>query len=162
MWEWLVNNGTWILIAVVVGFILFYLLKRWVPRAIAKIVPREWPEQLQGTQKLVTRIIIGIGGLLLALGVAGVIASRFGVDVSPALQAVGKWFMEHGIPILVIILLSYIGYKVAKVVISRLITRYVVARGKGRHSKSWFDKRAQTLSGILTGAVGIVIALIAI
>jgi small-conductance mechanosensitive channel len=162
MWEWLVTNGTWIFIAIVVGFILFYLLKRWVPRAIAKIVPKQWQEHLQGTQKLVTWIILAIGGLLLALAVAGVTASRFGVDVSPALGAVGKWFMEHGVPILVIILLGYLGYRVAKVVISRLITRYVEARGKGRHSKSWFDKRAQTLSGILTGAVGIVIVLIAI
>jgi small-conductance mechanosensitive channel len=162
MWEWLVNNGIWILIAIVVGFILFYLLKRWVPQAIAKMVPRQWQGQLSGIQKIVTRIVIGTGGLLLALAVVGVIASRFGVDVSPALQAVGKWLMEHGIPILVIILLGYLSYKVAKVIISRLITRYVEARGKGRHSKSWFDKRTQTLSGILTGAVGIVIALIVI
>jgi small-conductance mechanosensitive channel len=162
MWEWLVTNGVWILIAIVGGGVLFYLLKHWAPRAIAKIVPKQWQEQLSGTQKLVTRIIIGIGGLLLALAVAGVIISRSGIDITPALKVVGGWCLEHGVPILVIILLCYLGYRVAKVVVLRFVTKYVEARGKGRHSKSWFDKRAQTLSGILTGVVGIVIALIAI
>lgn len=162
MWEWFITNGVWILIAFVGGGALFYLLKRWAPRAMQKVVPKQWQEQLKGTQKLLTWIILGIGGVILALAVAGVIVSSYGVDITPALKVVGGWFLEHGIRILVIILLCYLGYQVAKVVIRRFVSRYVEARGKGRHSKSWFDKREQTLSGILIGVVGIIIALIAI
>jgi len=34
MWQWFVANGVWILVALVIGFIVFLALRRWAERAI--------------------------------------------------------------------------------------------------------------------------------
>jgi len=54
MREWFITNGVWILIAVVVGLFLFYLLRRWAPHLVEKAVPKQWQEQLKGSQRVVT------------------------------------------------------------------------------------------------------------
>jgi len=162
MWEWFVTNGVWIILAGVVGLVLFLLLRRWASQAIAKAVPKQWQEQLKGTQRAVTWVIIGIGGVLLALAVAAVIISRYGVDITPALEAVGEWLLEHGILILVIFLLSYLAYKVAQTIIPRIIERMVTVRGKGRRAREELAKRSHTLSTFVTSLIGAVIVIVGI
>ncbi|MCK4368716.1 MAG: mechanosensitive ion channel [Dehalococcoidales bacterium] len=162
MWEWFMANGIWILIAVVAGVILFFLLKHWAPRAIEKLVPLQWRDQLRGIQKVVSWVIIGIGGVILALAVAAVIISHYGMDISPALEPVRGWLLEHGILILVIIVLSYLVYKIAKVLTPRIVGRYVKTRGKGRRARSEHAKRAETLSGGITQIIAIFIIVIAL
>lgn len=158
MWEWFITNGIWIVVAVIVGLVLFFFLRRWAKRGIERVMP----EQMKGTKKIVTRVIIGIGGVILALAAAGVIVSRYGIDITPALRRVGNWFLEHGIPILVIILLAYLAYRVVKAVTPMIIERSVTVRGKGRRAKTELAKRSRTLSGVLTGTIGIFIAIAAI
>ena len=162
MWEWFITNGVWILIAVVVGGILFYLLRHWAPHLVERVVPAPWQESLKGSQRVITRVIIGIGGVLLALAVTAVIVSRYGVNITPALQAVGGWLLEHGVPILIIILLSWLVHKVVKVITPKLVEKSITVRGKGRRAKTELAKRSHTLSGFVTTAVGAVIAIIAI
>ena len=162
MWEWFVNNGVWILIAVVVGLVLFFFLRRWIKRGIEKVVPKQWHEQIKGTQKVVTWVIIGIIGLIIALAIAAVTVSRLGLDISSALEAVGSWLLEHGILILIIIALSYLTYKVAKIVAPRLVERTIHITGKGRRAKEERAKRTQTLSGLITATIGILIVITAI
>ena len=162
MWEWFVTNGVWILIAVVVGLALFFLLRRWAPKAMERATPRQWQEQLKGTQRVVTWLIIGIGGVIIALAVAVVIISRLGVEITPALEVVGGWLLEHGILILIIILLSYLTYRVTKAVVPRLVERSVRVRGKGRRAREELAKRSHTLSSFLTGIIGTAIVIVAI
>jgi small-conductance mechanosensitive channel len=162
MWDWFVTNGVWIVLAVVVGLILFFLLRRWAPWIVQKLVPKQWQEQLKGTQKAVTWVIIGIGGVILALAVAGVVVSRYGVDITPALDAVGGWLLAHGIRILIIIGLAYLFYRIAKVVTPRILDRFVSVRGKGRRARSEHAKRAQTLSSAINQVITIFIVVIAI
>jgi len=162
MWEWFIANGLWILLAVVVGIILFYFLRRWAYRAVRKLVPGQWQEQLKGTQKIVTWVIIGVGGVILALAVAGVIVSRYGVDISPALDKVSGWLLAHGVPILVIIGLAYLFYMIIKVLAPPLLERWVKARGTGRRARAEHVKRAQTLSSVVSQAAAIFIVIIAL
>ncbi len=162
MWEWFTDHGMWIAIAVAGALILFFLLKHWAPRIVAKLVPQQWREQLKGTQRVVTWVIIGIGGVILALAIAAVVVSRFDVDITPALEAVGDWMLEHGIIIAVIIALSYLAYKIAKVLTPRIIDRYVATRGKGRRARSEHAKRAETLSSGITQIIGIFLVIIAL
>lgn len=162
MWDWFVTNGVWILIAVVVGLGLFFILRHWAKRGIERIVPKQWHEQLKGTQRVVTWVIIGIIGVIIALAVAAVTVSRLGLDISSVLEAVGSWLLEHGILILIIILLSYLTYRVAKIVAPRLVERTIHITGKGRRAREERAKRARTLSGFITGAIGIFIVITAI
>jgi len=162
MREWFITYGVWILIAVVVGCILFFLLRRWAPHIVEKVVPKQWQEQLKSSQRVVTWVIIGIGGVILALAVTAVIVSRYGVDVTPALKTVGGWLLEHGVPILIIIVLSFLTHRVVKVALPRLVERAITIRGKGRRVKGELAKRAHTLSSFLTTAIGAVIIIVAI
>lgn len=162
MWEWFVTSGMWMLIAILAAGFLFYLLRRWAPYLVTKAVPKQWREQMKESQKIVTWIITGIGGVILTLAVAAVIVSRYGVNITPVLTAVGGWLLEHGVPILIIVGLSYLAYRVAKVITPIIVHRSIKIRGKGRRAREELAKRAQTLSGFINTAIGAVITIVAI
>jgi small conductance mechanosensitive channel len=161
MWEWFMANGVWILLAVVVGLILFFILRHWAFRWMQRLFPEQRQEQLESTRKALTWVIIGIGAVILALAVAAVVISRYGVDVTPALDAVGGWLLEHGVRILVIILIAWVIYKVLGVTMPILIRRYVAAKSKKRRSEAYIKQRSESLGKVLTQGVGIFIAVIA-
>jgi small conductance mechanosensitive channel len=162
MWEWFMANGVWILLAVVVGLILFFVFRHWAFRWMQKLFPERWQGQLENTRRTLSWVIIGIGAVILALAVAAVIISRQGVDVTPALDKVGAWLLEHGVPILIIIGLSYLFYMIVKALAPPMLERMVRSRGKGRRARSEHAKRAQTLSSVITQGVAIFIAIIAL
>jgi small conductance mechanosensitive channel len=161
MWEWFLANGVWILLAVV-GFILFYFFRHWVNGMMRRLFPEQWQEQMKGVQRAITWTIVGIGAVILALAVAGVIVSRYGVDISPALDMVGAWLLGHGVRILVIIGLAYLFYMIVKALTPPILERLVKARGKGRRARSEHAKRSQTLSSVIIQAAAIFIIIIAL
>ena len=77
-------------------------------------------------------------------------------------EAVGSWLLEHGIRIFLILLLSYLTYKVVKAAIPRLVEKSVTVRGKKRRAKEELAKRSQTLSRFVTTALGVVILIAAV
>jgi len=77
-------------------------------------------------------------------------------------QDVVNWLIEHGIPILIIIVAAVAIYFIGKMIMRPAISRYVSAKGKKRHSKSWLEKRSQTLERILTSIFAILIGVIAL
>ncbi len=162
MWQWFITNGIWIVIAVMVGLVLFYLLRRWARQVMEKVIPKQWQEQLKGVRRITTWVIISIGGVILALAVAGVIISQYGVDITPTLEAVGGWLLQHGIRILIIALLPYLAYIIAKAAMPRIMERALTERGKGRRAKAELGKRSNTLSSALTHIIGLVILIAAI
>lgn len=162
MWEWFTTNGIWILVAVVVGLGLFFLLRHWAKQGMEKIVPKQWHEQLKGTQRVVTWVIIGIGGVIIALAIAAVTVSRLGLDITTALEAVGGWLLEHGILIIIIIALSFLAYKIVKAVMPQFVEKTIHITGKGRRAREERAKRTHTLSGFLTAAIGVFIIIAAI
>ncbi len=77
-------------------------------------------------------------------------------------ENISSWFLEHGILILIILLLSFITYRVIKVAIPRLVERSVTVRGKKRRAQEELAKRSQTLSRFLTGIASIILIFIAL
>lgn len=161
MWEWFMANGVWILVAVVVGLILFFILRHWAFRWMQKLFPEQRQGQAESTRKALTWVIIGIGAVILALAVAAVVISRYGVDVTPALDAVGAWLLEHGVRILVIILIAWVIYKVLGITMPILVRRYVSTKGKKRRSEAYITQRSQSLGKVVTQGAGIFIVVIA-
>ncbi|NQT30923.1 MAG: mechanosensitive ion channel family protein [Deltaproteobacteria bacterium] len=161
MWELFMANGVWILLAVVVGFVLFFLFRHWAFRWVQKLFPKQGQEQLEGTRRALTWVIIGIGGVILALAVAAVVVSRYGVDVTPALDMVGDWLLEHGVPIFAIILVSWFIYKILGVIMPILVRRYVTTKGKKRRTQAYITQRSQSLGKVVTQALGIFLVIIA-
>jgi len=162
MWEWFTANGVWILVALVIGLILFLALKRWANRLIRKVVPEPLHEQLDGILKAITWVTIGIGGVLIALSIAAVTISTLGRDITPALGAIGSWLLGHGVRIFIIIGLAYLFHQLAKTLMPRFIERSITMRGRGRRAREEMKKRIQTLSHILTQGITVIITLIAI
>jgi len=161
MWEWFMAHGVWILLAVVVGFVLFFLFRRWAFRLGKKLFPEQWQGQLEGTRRALTWVIIGIGAVILALAVAAVVVSRYGVDITPALNTVGGWLLSHGVPILIITLVSWFIYKILGVIMPILVRRYVTAKGKKRRSEAYITQRSKSLGKVVTQGLGIFIIIIA-
>ncbi len=160
MWEWLTTQGRWIL-ASIAGALVLFLFFLWLARhAIRKIVPEQWREALKGAEKITSRVLITVLGIILALAAVAIILPHYGVNVTPALGIIGGWLWEHGIRILLIIFLTYLSYQIARVVIRRSVFHYVEVRGKGRHSRTWFEKREETLSALLVGTIGTIIFMI--
>jgi small-conductance mechanosensitive channel len=161
MWEWFTAHGVWILLAVAVGLILFFVFRHWAFRWMQKLFPEQRQGQLESTRKALTWLIIGIGGVILALAVAAVVVSHYGVDITPALDKVGAWLLEHGVRILVIILIAWVIYKVLGVTMPILVRRYVTAKGKKRRSEAYIKQRSESLGKVVTQGAGIFIVLIA-
>ena len=128
---------------------------------IRKFVPAQLNEQLDEILKVVAWVIIGIGGVLIALSVAAVTISTLGGDITPALETVGGWLIQHGIRILIIIGLAYLIHRSSKVLTPRLIEGSITMRGRGRRAREELRKRTQTLSHILTQLIAIIIIIIA-
>jgi small-conductance mechanosensitive channel len=162
MWEHFLDKGLWILVAVVVGVILFILLLRWSPWIVRKLVPEQLAEQREKVKKAVSLTIAIIGGIILALGIAAVAVTFYGVDLGPALEAVGDWFLEHGFRILGIILVAWLVYKILGVIMPILVRRYVTEKGKKRRTRGYIMQRSKTLGRVVTQAVGVFLVVIVI
>ena len=141
MWQWFIDNGIWILVALIIGVILFLALKRWAGRLIRKSVPEPLHEQLDGILKVVTWIIISIGGVLITLSIAAVTISTLGGDISPALGAIGGWLLQLGVRILIIIGIAYLVHRLTRILTPRLIERSIAMRGRGRRARGGPGRR---------------------
>ncbi len=161
--QWLsLDDGIYMIIALSVGIILVFLATRLSKAIAGRIVPKNLSEGLENTQKMLTRIIAITLGVTIAFLVISFIISRFGVDVTPAFKAVGNWFMEHGIIILVIIIGAFIVNKVIVLLLPSTILRLVKVRGEGQCAQEEIEKRSGTLSRFLTSAATGIIAIMSL
>ena len=160
MWEWFTTNSIWLLSAAAVGLTVLIFIRNRFRDRIAKLTAEK-----RGTRRnrVINRAFLILMSTLLLIIVTAVIAIIFSSEGANAVinpEDIKAWLLEHGIIILAYIIIAYIIYRLIKLFIPRLVTGFVKARGKGRHSKSWFANRAQTLSNMITWALGFIIGLI--
>jgi small-conductance mechanosensitive channel len=164
MWEWFTDKGCWVVVAVAVGVGLFLLLRRGTPWIVAKLVPEALKDQKDPKEKLertVSLAIAIVGAVILALGLAAFVVAFYGVDIGPTMKAIGQWFLDHGIRILIIILVGWFIYKILGLIMPIFVMRYVVEKGKKRRTKGYLRQRSKTLGRVVTQAIGLFIFLIA-
>ncbi len=162
MWQWFLSNGIWILLAIIIGLMVFIALKRWAGRLLRKVVPESLHGQLDDVFRVLTWVIIGIGGVLIILGVTAVSIAALGGNVDPILEAISGWLLEHGVRIFIITGIAYLVHRLARVLAPRLIERSIAGSRRGRRAKAEMKKRAETLSHILIQVIAIIIVLIAL
>jgi len=76
------------------------------------------------------------------------------------LDTVIDWLLSSGLRIAFVALAAFLGYRLFKAIIRPTVKNYVKNQGKGRHSKSWFDKRANTLTSVLNTTTAVVVIII--
>jgi len=160
MWESFTDKGYWIVVAVAVGAVLFFLLWRWSSWIVRKLVPEQIEEKRKSAERAVRLAIAIIGGIILALGVAAVAVTFYGVDLGPTWKAIGDWFLAHGIRIIAIILVGWFVYKILGIIMPVFVRRYVTQKGKRRRTKGYIEQRSKTLGRVVTQALGIFICII--
>jgi len=160
MWEWFTVNSIWFLSAAAIGITAIIFIRNRFRDKIAKLKPEQRDTR---RNRIINRLFLCIMGILLVIVVVSVLAIIFSSEgannvVNP--EDIQKWLLTDGIVVLAYIIIGYIIYRLVKLVIPRLVVSFVKARGRGRHSKSWFQKRTRTLSNMINWILGIVIGVI--
>ena len=162
MWEWFTANSVWILtISAIVSILLLFSRHR----ALGRLKKGEAAKGNKRLYRSVNLVFWAIGGVVLVIMVLAVVAitlSRQGVHTVITSETIQRWLLEHGILILVMVIVSYLVYLFLKLAMPQIVEKSLKLRVKERHSKLWFKNRSQTLSTILTSTIGILIALIAV
>ena len=166
MVEWFTDKGYWVVIAVAAAVLLFFILRRLTPWMVSKMVPdalkdpKERPESKRRFEKTIGLAIALVGGIILALALAAFICTFYGVNLGPTLRTVGDWLLNHGVPLLIIILVALFIYKILGIVMPLIVMRYVTAKSQRRRTKGYLRQRSKTLGRVVTQGFGIFIIVI--
>lgn len=162
MWEWFSANSIWFLSAAAIGLTVLIFIRNRFRDRLAKLKPEKRDAR---RNRIINRAFLYLMVILLAIIVAAVVAVIIDSEGANAVltpEKIQEWLLENGIIILAYIIIAYFIYRLAKLAIPRLVSRFVIARGRGRHSKSWFEKRSRTLSNMMTWTLGLIIGVIAL
>jgi len=160
MWDWFSNNSIWLLSAAALGITALIFLRNRFRDSIAKLKPEQKNTR---RNRVISRTFLYTMGALTLLILAAVVAVIFSSEganniINP--EDIQEWLLSNGIVILAYIIIAYFIYRLVKLFIPKLIARFVRAKGKGRHSKSWFEKRTKTLANLTTWTLGLLIGII--
>ena len=160
MWDWFTQNSIWFLSAAAAGLTVLVFLRNRFKDGIASLKPEQRDTR---RNRVIRRIFLWEMIALVLIIIASVVAvilSSEGASAAISAEGIQEWLLSTGVVILAYIIVAYVIYRLVKLVIPKLVIRIVKSSGKGRHSKSWFEKRAQTMSNMLSWAFGFIIGLI--
>lgn len=161
IWQWFTSNSTWILIIAACTLCVSILSWSFLQAHIEKWVSLKWRKNIVKAISLLHRSIEGITLVLIATTAVVIVLSRQVVHELITSEMINEWVIKHGIFLLVIILVSYIIYRIFKTLLPRLVVSSVKSRGKGRKAKAEMAKRSETLADMLGGILRIIIITIA-
>jgi len=90
--EWLIQHGIRILIILIVGFVLWFLIRRLLPPLINRTVEKSKGESKKGLEKrtnTLVGVLTGAGRIIIVVVVIMMIFSEIGVPIGPMLAGFG-------------------------------------------------------------------------
>jgi len=162
MWDWFTVNSIWFLSAAAIGITVLIFLRNRLKDRIARLKPEQKDTR---RNRVIIRLFLWAMIALILLIIVSVVAVILSSDGANAIinpEDIKAWLLEHGIIILAYIIIAYIIYRLIQLFIPRLVTGFVKARGKGRHSKLWFENRAKTLSAIISSTIAVILSVVAL
>jgi len=161
IWQWFTANSIWILI-IAAGTLCFTIFSwSFLQARIETWVSPKWRKNMIKASSLLHWSLERITLVLVATAAVVIVFSRQVIHELITIDIMTEWVVKHGIFLLVIILVSYIVYRIFKTVLPRLVVSSVKSRGKGRKAKAEMAKRSQTLTDMLGGILRIIIITIA-
>lgn len=92
IFQWLLEHGIKIGFIIIVGMILWFLLRRLVPPIVSRTVEKAKGESKKGLEKrmnTVNGVLIGAGRIIIGIAVILMVLSEFGVPIGPMLAGFG-------------------------------------------------------------------------
>ncbi len=158
MWEWFIINAVWTIIASTVILLVLLVTRHQFKEAIKKTIPDERHKKLD---KVIDVAYWSIEVITLAVLVTAVVAmtiSKKGIAGMVTQETIQRWFLEHGITILIILLVGIALWLVLKRFLPPIV-RSTMVKTKGE-SKEGIKKRTDTLVSVFMGMVKILIIII--
>jgi small conductance mechanosensitive channel len=163
MWSWIVHNSVWILIiAVAVVLLLLFFhdrIRRWLSGAGAKLPEKPAPGPPPRAGNIIFWIVQGVAIACVLVAFIAMITADSGATITR--EMVEQWFVDHGVRIVIIIVVGIVLWYIVKRAVPHLMRRYITRPQKGE-SREGMRRRADTLQGVFTGLGKIVIILMAV
>ena len=160
MWHWFTVNSIWFLTGAAVIFILTVVGRNSYRDRIAKLKPEQKNAKRNRIFNHILLAIIYASIAVMMVSFAGIVLSNEDIFADITIKSIQQWLLSHGLVILAYIAIGYFIYRIIKAFIPRIISSYVKSSGKGRHSRSWFDKRAKTLTDIVIWSTALIIGIV--
>jgi small conductance mechanosensitive channel len=151
-----------IVLAFIVAAVLLRIARVMVNRLLGglEVVGQESREAVQARAKPLLRALTLLAYTVAALASVSLALERFGLS-EPGWhpRELLHWAMTHGVNVLIIVVGAYVVIRMANVAIDEL--QFRISRGHAATDLEW-ERRARTLSGILTSLVTATVGFIAI
>lgn len=166
-WDWFLHHGIWVLVTLAVVAVAYWALRHLAFKGINSLVNRITPagKNWERASRIITRVILWLGALVIVAAVVLTILPRVGVDISAITSGlrdfgttVGLWLGTHGVRIAIILCLGLAAHFGLKRFIPGAVERAIITKGKWREeSEEELKKRSETLRHFLTGLALVVI-----
>jgi len=157
--DWFSEQGVWLLVTIVIAAIFYFAVRKLTPGVVRSILRRidvaPSEEEFERLARTVSRVVIWIGTVVVITAFVFAVLPRFGVDISPAAEAIGDWLASHGVRIVIIVALALIAHQIARRLIAKVVEKGTV-RGK-RRMQEGLKQRVETLSSFLSQIAAVVI-----
>ena len=91
--SWLVEHGTRIGLIALIGFVVYYIINRAMPRAVRGVMAthmrRKPEEEIEKRAKTLSDVFVKTGLVMIIIGAAFTVLSDLGINIGPALAGVG-------------------------------------------------------------------------
>jgi small-conductance mechanosensitive channel len=124
-------------------------------------VREEKREKFHGKANVVFWTFEGVVVVVMALAFMGLALAREGTRAFVVPEMVKTWFLEHGLAVVVILIVGIVLWIVAKQTIPPLVRR-VMARPQAGESREGQKRRADTLQNVFLGLSRVVIVLLVV
>ncbi len=161
MWQGFIDNSVWILVGASIVVVLLLFFRDRVKGFIQRLGPHRWREDTDGSANTIFWTIEGIGVALMILAFVGLILSETGIGASITSENIQGWFLDHGLTIVIILVVGIVFWIVLKQTIPPLVRR-IMTRPQEGESREGLQRRADTLRGVFLGLGRIIIILLVI
>jgi small-conductance mechanosensitive channel len=159
MWGWISDNSVWILIAASAVVLLLLIFHDRIRGWLDRVGPKGFKEKFPGGMKAVFWIIEGVA---IAIMVAAFIAmTTTGTGATITKNMIEQWFRDHGLRIVIIIIVGIVFWFILKRTVPPLVQR-LISKPQPGESREGRKRRANTLQSVFTGLGRVVIILLVV
>jgi small conductance mechanosensitive channel len=159
MLDWFINSSVWILIIACVVVVVGLIFHDRFRKMIAKVEPDKWHEKAIVGITSVFWTIEGIAVIVVILAFVAMFLEREGSTAVISQENFKNWFTDHGVNILIILIVGVVLWFIVKQYLPRLVER-IMAKPKKGESREGMKKRTDTLTGVFVGVARVIIALL--